>query len=290
MNDQQLKSLVKAVDCGSFSKAEEALYLSKQALKKQIDALEEEIGVPLLIRTRQGISLTPAGEEFCQWAKKTLSEIDAVTQRCKEFTLKKRIIRIGNPYHPRLLLEKAFVEFSRRFPYIKQQVIVRPGSRFIEDILNDRADVAECTYRSEFEVSGLKYTKLFPMPYKCLMAPRHPLARNKTVRLEELSGSHIGLLRKNTGLLSQMNERCHDFSLEIFTSNDMQSIFNVCYNNGIFISKAYFIDSMQPLVTVPLETDIVPTGVILYRESPSEIVEEFLSVVHDLYPSGYGAV
>ena len=51
MNEQQLKTLKKTVECGSLSKAEETLYLSKQAIKKQIDSLEEEIGFTLLLLT-----------------------------------------------------------------------------------------------------------------------------------------------------------------------------------------------------------------------------------------------
>lgn len=284
MNDRQLRSLLKTVECGSFSKAEEALYLSKQALKKQIDSLEEEIGFTLIERTHQGIALTPAGKEFCRGAKRILAEIDAVTQRSKALAFNKQTIRIENPYHPRLLLENAFNEFSKRFPTIKQQVIFQSSSHFAEDILNDRADIAECTYHPELEHSGLAYTKLFPMPYKCLLAGSHPLANNKTIRLEELSGNHVGLLRRNTRLTAEIHRRCENLSLEIFTTNDLQNIINICYNNGIFISKAYYINTMQPLIAIPLETDVVPMGVILHRQEPSQVVKEFLKVVRDLYP------
>jgi LysR family hydrogen peroxide-inducible transcriptional activator len=284
MNDQQMKSLLKIVEHGSFSKAEDALYLSKQAIKKQIDSLEEELGFFLLVRTRQGISLTPAGKEFCRGAEKILDEMDSLAQRCKNIAFYKQTLRIANPYHPRLLLENTFNEFSRRFPYIKLQVTLRGSSYFVEDILNDRADVAECIYHLELENPGVKYTKLFPMPYKCLIAPSHPLAGNKTIRPEELSGNHVGLLRKNTQLSSQLSECCRDLSLEIFKNNDLQNIINICYNNGVFISKAYFVKSMQPLIAIPLETDIVPMGVILHREQLSDVVREFLNVVHDLYP------
>ena len=284
MNDRQLRSLLKTVECGSFSKAEEALYLSKQALKKQIDSLEEEIGFTLIERTHQGIALTPAGKEFCRGAKRILAEIDAVTNRSKALAFNKQTIRIENPYHPRLLLENVFNEFSRRFPTIKQQVILQSSSHFVEDILNDRADIAECTYHPELEHSGLAYTRLFPMPYKCLLAGSHPLARNRTIRLEELSGNHVGLLRRNTQLTAELHHRCENLSLEIFTSNDLQNIINICYNSGIFISKAYYINTMQPLIAIPLETDVVPMGVILHRREPSQVVKEFLKVVRDLYP------
>ena len=43
MNDRTLKSFLTVADCGSFSKAEEESYLSKQALIRQIDTLEAEL-------------------------------------------------------------------------------------------------------------------------------------------------------------------------------------------------------------------------------------------------------
>jgi DNA-binding transcriptional LysR family regulator len=284
VNDQQLRSLLKTVECGSLSKAEEALYLSKQAIKKQIDTLEKEVGFPLLTRTHQGIVPTPAGEEFCRGAVKILAEMNSVIHRCGEIAFHKQTIRIENPYHPRLLLENVFAEFSRRFPYIKQQVILRTSGRIVDDILNGHADVAECTYHSEYETPGVKYTRLFPLPYKCLIAPTHPLASHKSIRPEELSGNRVALLKRNYELSSLLSERCPGLSLEMFAKNDMQHIFNICYNNGVFVSKAYFVNSMQPLVAIPLEIDFVPMGVILHRESPSEIVKKFLDVVHELYP------
>jgi len=286
MNDQQLKSFIKTVECGSFSKAEEALFLSKQAIKKQIDSLEKEIGFRLIVRTRQGITLTPAGEEFCRGAKIILNEMELVTQRCRKLAFNKQIIRIESPSHPRLLLENAFNEFANRFPYIKQQVILQKSSLIVEDILNDRADVAECIYHPEFESPGIKLTKLFPMPYKCLIARSHPLAKKKSIRPEDLSGNLVGLMRKNTELLAQLSECCHDLTLEIFTKNDLQQIMNICYNNGVFISKAYFVNFMQPLVAIPLETKIVHVAAIIHRESPSQAVKEFLKVVQEMYPQG----
>lgn len=283
MNDKQLNTLIKTIECGSFTKAEETLFLSRQAIKKQIDSLEEELGFTLLARTHQGIALTPVGEEFCRSAKKILNEIEYITQKCRTLSSNDQVIRIASPPHPRLLLENVFAEFFHRFPHVKQQVILQPATASIDDILENRVDVAECAYYSELENFGVKYLKLSPLTYKCLIAPSHPLAGKESICLEDLSGNHIGLNVRDDKLLLQLHEHCHDISLETL-NNDMQKITNLCYNGGIFISKAYFLDSMQPLISVPLETSIVPMSVILYNPSCSSIVKDFLSVVKEMYP------
>lgn len=288
MNDQQLKTLLKTVEFGSFSKAEEALFLSKPAIKKQIDALEKEIGFPLLVRTYQGITPTPAGEEFCRTVRKTMDEMEAATQKCRELALHGQVLRIENPHHPHLLLENAFAEFSRRFPYIKVQL--RTSSYCVEDVVNDVADVAECTYHPDLENSGVKYMRLFPMPYKCVVAPGHPLAQRKVIHPENLTGQRAGLLEKNADLAEQLSRCSAEILLETFASNDLQNITNICYNGGVFITKASFIQSLQPLITIPLETDLVPMGVIIHRETPSQVVRSFLTVVHELYPQSKSAL
>jgi len=58
MNDKQLQSFITVAKLGSFSKAADELFLSKQALKKQIDSLERELCFTLFSRSAQGMTLT----------------------------------------------------------------------------------------------------------------------------------------------------------------------------------------------------------------------------------------
>ena len=62
MFNPQLTVFVCVVDCGSFTKAAERLFLSPTAVMKQINTLENHLGLKLLLRTPQGVRLTPAGD------------------------------------------------------------------------------------------------------------------------------------------------------------------------------------------------------------------------------------
>ena len=179
MNDRQLRSFIKTVECGSFAKAEEERFLSRQALKKQIDALEEELGFLLLVRTHHGVELTPAGEEFCKGISAILDETDELIHRCKNFTSNGDIIRISSPYHPRLLLEKTFSEFYRKYPEIKQQVMLESPAQALDSILKGEVDVAEYIYKPFLDTMDINYINMFPLPYKCLMVAGHSLAKKK---------------------------------------------------------------------------------------------------------------
>ena len=57
MDFLKLESFCKTVECGSMSKAAEALYCSQPALSKQIVALEKELGYPLFDRNGKKMTL-----------------------------------------------------------------------------------------------------------------------------------------------------------------------------------------------------------------------------------------
>ena len=59
-----------------FSRTARALHVSQSAISEQISDLEQEIGIPLLVRGQQKTTLTPAGEMFLGEAKKVLAAAD----------------------------------------------------------------------------------------------------------------------------------------------------------------------------------------------------------------------
>ena len=67
MEELDLKYLQYAlavVRYGSVTQAARALYLAQPNLSRAIGELEQSLGFPLFLRTRQGMSLTPQGERF----------------------------------------------------------------------------------------------------------------------------------------------------------------------------------------------------------------------------------
>ncbi|MCF0154557.1 MAG: LysR family transcriptional regulator, partial [Veillonella sp.] len=54
----QLDTLIAVVETGSFTKASNELFISPQAVIKQINQLEERLGFTLFERTQRGVKLT----------------------------------------------------------------------------------------------------------------------------------------------------------------------------------------------------------------------------------------
>lgn len=76
MDMRQLVALVTVAEVGSVTKAAEILRLVQPAVTRQIRTLEDELGVALFERTRQGMRLTEAGVAMVDRARRALTEID----------------------------------------------------------------------------------------------------------------------------------------------------------------------------------------------------------------------
>ena len=63
MNSDALTYLLEIAETGSFNKAAQNLFISQPAIRSTISKLENDIGAPLLNRTKYGCTLTPLGEK-----------------------------------------------------------------------------------------------------------------------------------------------------------------------------------------------------------------------------------
>ncbi|MEU6575255.1 LysR family transcriptional regulator [Streptomyces sp. NPDC046805] len=76
MDVRQLRALVTVAEAGSVTRAAELLHLVQPAVTRQIRTLEQELGVALFERTRQGMQLTAAGTTMVERARRALNELE----------------------------------------------------------------------------------------------------------------------------------------------------------------------------------------------------------------------
>jgi DNA-binding transcriptional LysR family regulator len=80
MKIQTLKALLRIAETGSIRAAANSLHVSQPSLTLAIQQIEEEVGAPLLTRTKQGVTFTSYGEALLTHARLIVSE----SQRIQE--------------------------------------------------------------------------------------------------------------------------------------------------------------------------------------------------------------
>lgn len=85
MNDRQLELFLKAAECGNFARAERELFLSRQAIMKQINRMEAELDMKLFVRTSAGLALTPAGDMLRIGVAPIRREMERLLDACRRW-------------------------------------------------------------------------------------------------------------------------------------------------------------------------------------------------------------
>ncbi|WP_221076745.1 LysR family transcriptional regulator [Agarivorans aestuarii] len=132
---------VAVVEHGGFSPAARSLGISKSAVSKRINLLEQQLGVKLLHRTTRKLSLTEAGKHYFEHAAKANNAAkdaqDAVAQLQGE---PQGLLRINTPMSfGRLHIAPLIAKFLQRYPKITIDMVMDDK---VVDLVAEGFDVA----------------------------------------------------------------------------------------------------------------------------------------------------
>ena len=118
---RKLRYFVAVAEELNFGRAAQRLHIAQPVLSRQIRALEDELGVRLLIRDTRGAALTEAGNQLLQDARFLLSESKALRQRLSRAATPTRVVRVG--VMPGLLATAAVRTFESANPAHRAEVV-----------------------------------------------------------------------------------------------------------------------------------------------------------------------
>ena len=136
-----LPTFVKVVQTQSFSKAAKAMGITKSAVSKHIQALEDGLKVRLLNRTTRSLALTEEGELFYRTAAHLVEELaSAESQIASVHDRPSGVLKVNAPESfGSLHLAPVITAFARQYPDV--QVEVTLTDRFVH-IIEEGVDVA----------------------------------------------------------------------------------------------------------------------------------------------------
>src|SRR5690242_7509689 len=106
MDLRALECFLAVAEEGSVSRAAAVLHMTQPPLSVRLQALERELGVPLLVRHGRGVDLTAAGRVLAERARRVFSELTTTTELVRTVGLGTRgrlTIAVGHTVSPRSL-------------------------------------------------------------------------------------------------------------------------------------------------------------------------------------------
>ena len=135
-----MRIFVRVVELGSFSAAARHLGVAPSSVSRQINELEEALGAVLLARTTRKLSLTEAGELFCERARNIINDVDEAKLALSQLGSPTGILRVTAPSGiGREMVASAIPDFLDQHPGIK---VVMSMTDQIVDIVDAAIDVA----------------------------------------------------------------------------------------------------------------------------------------------------
>ena len=289
MYDRHLDTFLEVADCGSFLKASEKLYISANAVTKQINLLESDLGVTLFHRSKQGLKLTEAGSLIYAEAKKMIRHSRIVLQKAKELeNRREQILRLGvSLMNPAAILLEHWRSAAAQYPKLQLEIVpFEDNVASFQEVLNklgDKIDLVACPYETNYWGDRYNSFHLCDLPLRITCAGTNPLSAKARLTVEDLFGQTLVLGLPNTSAYSDKVRHFLESYPEIHIRESPVfdlSLFNRIATSSELLLTADCWKDVHPLLkTLPVEWDFTMPYGFIYAKEPSREMLEFIMAI-----------
>ncbi len=211
MTDLKLKDLrylVAVADCRHFGRAAERCFVSQPTLSAQLKKLEDYLGVQLIERQPNNVSLTEAGEQIVSRARRILEASEEVVTLARSHRdplagrLRLALLPTVGPY----LLPRISQALRKSLPRLELQLYEYQTAPMLEKLQGGELDVGILALPVDLE--GLEARELYIEPFTVALPDQHKLAGRESVRVDDLKDETLLLLEDGHCLRDQALEVC----------------------------------------------------------------------------------
>lgn len=246
----QLEYLLAVANCGSFSQAAELCFVTQPSLSMQVKALEEELGVILLDRSKKPVVPTEAGEVVLEQAREALRTFNYIREAVSELKgetagkLRLGVIPTIAPY----VMHRFLPTFVREYPKVELEISEMKTADIIEALKKDRLDAALVAGGTCGE--GILEQDLFNDRFHIYVSPENPLYERSNIRIEDIDLKDLVILSPGNCLRDQIIELCQ-------ARRDLPAHFS--FESGSLETLMRIVDCTQSVTVIPeMCIDFIP--------------------------------
>lgn len=186
---QKIKYFLKAAETGSFSDAAREMYVTSQALTKQIRVLEMELGGRLFDRTQKGVTLTPLGifasKKFDEMIKNTDAAISDVQEYAKNSKTRVTVGIFSALSRDDLVMPVvSFLLASYPMYQINLEMLELEDAR--KKLHNGKLDILITLANEQEEQNGYQYYSFAEHETKVVVSLRHPWVLKEEITVQDM--------------------------------------------------------------------------------------------------------
>ena len=257
METKKLEALVTAVRTGSFTKAAEVLGYTQSGLTHMMNSLEKDIGFALLVRSRNGIRLTAAGERVFPMIEDFLRSGDTLEREIRLInTRREETIRVASYAS---IAMHWLPEIIQRFRYNHPDVAVDVQMGSVEEVYRwVQEDTADMGFASWQEWVTLDWTRLRSDPLLAILPPDYDLQGRSNLDVHCLEG--MDFLMPSLGFHLDIMRALGDVKPNIRETHVSDSVIISMVEHGLgvsILSELVLKGRRDNVVAVPLDPPAV---------------------------------
>jgi len=198
MELRHLRYFVAVGEALSFTKAASQLRVAQPALSRQVQDLEDEIGVDLLKRSPRGVTLTAEGKLFLEEVRSILKRTDESVENVRALARGQYgELHIGYSAMPTAgILPPALAAFQKALPRVNVVLHDLTHGEPMEELQSGALHLALMPQSTALQSAGMVFEVVRTYPFYVAMSVAHRLARLKTIPLEKITAEPLLALRR----------------------------------------------------------------------------------------------
>jgi len=198
MELRHLRYYVAVAEALNFTKAAARLSIAQPALSRQVQDLEDEIGVDLLARSPRGVALTAEGKLFLEEVRELLKRADEAVEKTRALARgESGELQIGFSPSPTVeILPPALGAFQKAVPRVTVRLHDLAGNELADGVRNGTLELAVMQRPQESNSAGLLFEPLHTYPICVAIPQEHPLAKLKAVPIARLATEKLVVFRR----------------------------------------------------------------------------------------------
>lgn len=265
MDLRQLEMFRAIVETGSFTKAGHRLHVSQSAISRQINLLEEELGVQVLMRSNKRVFLTEAGKTLLKHCYRVFRDIEeAVLEVSQNEQIGQGTLRVGGGMSVcTYLLPQILKRYKTLYPNISLTVTTGTSEPTIAKIRNNEIDVGVLSL--PVDSHDLQVESVFREEMVVVTSPSHPLSRKRRITPTDIAETPLILFERGSNTRKLID---YFFEEQRLTPEIIMEMENV--------------EIIKPLVDIGLGITIIPYQSIV-REVEAKTLHFTRIAGHRLY-------
>jgi DNA-binding transcriptional LysR family regulator len=298
MDFRHIKAFIAVADTMSVTKAAERLHISQPPLSRHIHQLEEELGLTLFLRHRQGVTLTEGGRRLLEKARLLDAAGAEFCETARQMARgEQHRIRIGIGWGLWDVVNRLRVEFSKHH----QDVSFEVRDVYCADDVHEQLKTSALDLvftRPPFDDALVEAAPVFHERIQAVIADDSPLASKQEIRLRDLADVPLLLWDRH------MSPALYDRVLDLYARQGIAApmvptpgagpynhagLMMVASGKGVYLCLGVPLTSPQPasgVAVLPVADPgaTIEVCVVSRKGEASALVGQFLDCVWETYP------